>query len=194
MYKEDELHLFRSGRSMGHAAVNHFNRGYKRLDEGRIETYLKKSTAYADIMADARHNSEAIPDLADRPPNRPEEALQEAMQIDLTIHEPIQVPNQIPSSSSTNPSSQTTSDSGSIEEQLDDEDLEYDSDDDRSHEHLSSGSDFASFVDRETGSLCLGWDSDDGDDENEGVENDPLEDSETEGDDGEDSDVAGEEE
>jgi hypothetical protein len=46
MYKEDELaaHLFRSKRCMGHAAVDHFNRGYKRLEEGRMQTYLKKTT------------------------------------------------------------------------------------------------------------------------------------------------------
>ncbi|KAF7971918.1 hypothetical protein HWV62_19431 [Athelia sp. TMB] len=64
MYKEEELHLFRSGRTLGHAAVNYFGRGYKRLKEGRIASYLSKTTAYADIMADARARNELPQDPA----------------------------------------------------------------------------------------------------------------------------------
>lgn len=37
--------------------------------------------------------------------------------------------------------------------------LEYDSDDNWSNEHLASSSEFMSFVESDTGALCLGWDS-----------------------------------
>lgn len=53
MHKEDEPHLFCLTRSMGHAAINHFDCGYKQLEEGHLSTYLLKTTAYADIVADA---------------------------------------------------------------------------------------------------------------------------------------------
>ncbi|KAJ6595092.1 hypothetical protein DFH09DRAFT_1413007 [Mycena vulgaris] len=43
MYKEEELHLFRSGRSMGHAAINRFDRGFQRLDDGKMKEYLDRS-------------------------------------------------------------------------------------------------------------------------------------------------------
>ncbi|KAJ7876307.1 hypothetical protein B0H14DRAFT_3130444, partial [Mycena olivaceomarginata] len=36
LYKDEELHSFRSGRSMGHAAVNQFDRGYQRLENGKL--------------------------------------------------------------------------------------------------------------------------------------------------------------
>ncbi|KAK7050355.1 hypothetical protein R3P38DRAFT_2604844 [Favolaschia claudopus] len=53
MHKEDELHLFVPGRTYGHAAVNFLERGYERLEEGRMNDFIKSSTAYADIMTDA---------------------------------------------------------------------------------------------------------------------------------------------
>ncbi|KAJ7214350.1 hypothetical protein GGX14DRAFT_334882, partial [Mycena pura] len=43
MYREDELHSFRSGRSMGHAAVNRFERGYENLQDGKLAEFLKRS-------------------------------------------------------------------------------------------------------------------------------------------------------
>ncbi|KAJ7840214.1 hypothetical protein B0H14DRAFT_2310599, partial [Mycena olivaceomarginata] len=42
MYKEEELHYFRSGRSMGHAAVNRFDRGYQRLRQGKMAEFLEE--------------------------------------------------------------------------------------------------------------------------------------------------------
>ncbi|KAJ7863426.1 hypothetical protein B0H14DRAFT_2574825, partial [Mycena olivaceomarginata] len=36
LYKDEELHSFRSSRSMGHAAVNHFDQGYQRLEDGKL--------------------------------------------------------------------------------------------------------------------------------------------------------------
>ncbi|RDB16838.1 hypothetical protein Hypma_002483 [Hypsizygus marmoreus] len=57
MHKEDQLHCFRSKRSMGHAAVNTFNRGYERLDEGRLKTFLKQSLSYAQVLKDMKSSN-----------------------------------------------------------------------------------------------------------------------------------------
>ncbi|KAJ6447711.1 hypothetical protein C8R47DRAFT_953425, partial [Mycena vitilis] len=43
MYKEEELHLFRSGRTMDHAAVNRLDRGYQRLEGGKLDEFLERS-------------------------------------------------------------------------------------------------------------------------------------------------------
>jgi len=51
MYKETELHHFRSKRSMGHAAKNHFDIGYSRLQSGKLAEFVWKTTAYADVVA-----------------------------------------------------------------------------------------------------------------------------------------------
>ncbi|KAJ6530368.1 hypothetical protein DFH09DRAFT_1044864 [Mycena vulgaris] len=50
LYKDEELHSFRSGRSMGHAAVNQFDRGYQRLEDGKLEEYLEHSAEYAKLL------------------------------------------------------------------------------------------------------------------------------------------------
>ncbi|KAJ7815739.1 hypothetical protein B0H14DRAFT_3111793 [Mycena olivaceomarginata] len=49
VFKEEEVHLFRSGRSLGHAAVNQFARGWRRLDEEKLNTFLTKSTVHGDF-------------------------------------------------------------------------------------------------------------------------------------------------
>ncbi|KAF7971926.1 hypothetical protein HWV62_19447 [Athelia sp. TMB] len=160
MYKEEELHLFRSGRTLGHAAINYFGRGYKRLEEGRIASYLNKTTAYADIMADARARNE-LPQDPDGPGGAHNigQLLQEPMLID-TNNRSQQLPSQAGSSRNSVgsiPSSDESSHSNIPQ------DLEYDSDDDRSDEKLSSGSYHTAFIDTETGSLVFGHDSDDED-------------------------------
>ncbi|KAJ7762259.1 hypothetical protein B0H16DRAFT_1884208 [Mycena metata] len=45
VFKEEEVHLFRAGRSLGHATVNQFARGWKRLDQRKLASFLEKSTA-----------------------------------------------------------------------------------------------------------------------------------------------------
>jgi hypothetical protein len=50
VYKEEELHYFRSGRSMGHAAGNRFDRGYQCLRQGKMAEFLEEGAAYADIL------------------------------------------------------------------------------------------------------------------------------------------------
>ncbi|KAK6996216.1 hypothetical protein R3P38DRAFT_3329591 [Favolaschia claudopus] len=54
LFKEEEVHMFRSGRSMGHAAVNQFARGMRRLDAGKLDKFLKKSTAHGDFLRELR--------------------------------------------------------------------------------------------------------------------------------------------
>ncbi len=49
-YKDEELHTFRSRRSMGHASKNLFNEGVKVLNEGKLKTFLQKSLAHADFV------------------------------------------------------------------------------------------------------------------------------------------------
>lgn len=58
MHREDELHSYRPGRTMGHEATNFFARGYERLDSGRIQEFIQASTAYADIMRDVLSGQE----------------------------------------------------------------------------------------------------------------------------------------
>ncbi|KAJ7886538.1 hypothetical protein B0H14DRAFT_3729305 [Mycena olivaceomarginata] len=50
LYKDEELHSFRSGRSMGHAAVNQFDRGYQRLENGKLTEYLEHSVECAKLL------------------------------------------------------------------------------------------------------------------------------------------------
>ncbi|KAJ7656706.1 hypothetical protein B0H17DRAFT_840856, partial [Mycena rosella] len=50
LYQDEELHCFRSGRSIGHAAVNRFDRGYQRLKDGKMAEYLERSKEYADVV------------------------------------------------------------------------------------------------------------------------------------------------
>ncbi|KAJ7738991.1 hypothetical protein B0H16DRAFT_1424719 [Mycena metata] len=58
MYKEDQLHLFRPGRTMGHAAVNFYARGYEKLEDTRIAKFIQESTAYSDVMKDVLDGKE----------------------------------------------------------------------------------------------------------------------------------------
>ncbi|KAJ7608563.1 hypothetical protein FB45DRAFT_877167 [Roridomyces roridus] len=50
LYKNEELHSFRSGRSMGHAVINQFDRGYQRLEDGKLAEYLKNGAEYAQLL------------------------------------------------------------------------------------------------------------------------------------------------
>ncbi|KAJ7155664.1 hypothetical protein C8R46DRAFT_910243 [Mycena filopes] len=52
LYKDEELHSFRSGRSLGHAAINRFDRGYQRLDESKMDEFLARSAEYANILTE----------------------------------------------------------------------------------------------------------------------------------------------
>lgn len=68
LYKEENMHLFCTGRSLGHAATNQFNKGYTRLDTSKLDDFITSSTAYADVIADiqvlrqAEAGSQVCPD------------------------------------------------------------------------------------------------------------------------------------
>ncbi|KAJ6616866.1 hypothetical protein B0H10DRAFT_1948735 [Mycena sp. CBHHK59/15] len=62
LFKEEEVHLFRSGRSLGHAAVNQFARGCQRLDEGKLGEWMLKSTCLGDFLAELKKNSQITND------------------------------------------------------------------------------------------------------------------------------------
>ncbi|KAJ7686436.1 hypothetical protein B0H14DRAFT_3674367 [Mycena olivaceomarginata] len=50
MFNEQEVHLFCSGRSMGHATVNQFARGCRRLEEGKLKEWLDRSLCLGDFL------------------------------------------------------------------------------------------------------------------------------------------------
>jgi hypothetical protein len=63
LYKDEELHSFRSGCSMGHAAVNQFDWGYHRLQDGKLAEYLECSAEYAELLRDMEVLRGNIPDI-----------------------------------------------------------------------------------------------------------------------------------
>jgi hypothetical protein len=68
LFKEEKLHLFCSGRTLGHAAINQFNEGHERLDMGKLDDFICKSTAYADVIGEMWAYKQAEKDSeADQP-------------------------------------------------------------------------------------------------------------------------------
>ncbi|KAG6906503.1 hypothetical protein DXG01_013606 [Tephrocybe rancida] len=62
MHKEDQLHLFPAGCSIRHAAVNTFGQGYARLEEGWLDSFLKQSLVFPQIMKNVKSRIEAWTD------------------------------------------------------------------------------------------------------------------------------------
>jgi hypothetical protein len=58
MFKDEEVHTFRAGRSMGHAAVNQFARGVRQLDEGKLQD-IESTTCLGDFFAEIHRNATA---------------------------------------------------------------------------------------------------------------------------------------
>ncbi|KAJ6549750.1 hypothetical protein B0H19DRAFT_883435, partial [Mycena capillaripes] len=71
LYKDEELHSFRSGRSMGHAAVNQFDRGYQRLEDEKLADYLEHSAEYANLLREMEVLRGNIPSTSINSPNPP---------------------------------------------------------------------------------------------------------------------------
>ncbi|PPR04702.1 hypothetical protein CVT26_015027 [Gymnopilus dilepis] len=93
LYKEENLHSFCPGRSLGHAAINQFNDGYKKLDGGKLDDFLLKSTFYADVIADVQtHKRTEVEEQLVTSPDHSN---------DVTASEPdSSIPNSLPSSAS----------------------------------------------------------------------------------------------
>ena len=135
LYKEEHLHLFCTGRTLGHAAINQFNEGYTRLDTGKLDDFISKSTAYADVIAEiqAYKRTEGSPEtvpLPDHPGMQDQLASQLGDNSDDINISP-------PPSESSNSSDSSTPLSSSASTQSED-----DNDGDPSDAHLVSGSDY----------------------------------------------------
>ena len=52
LFMEENIHLFFTGRTLGHTAINQFNVGYWRLDTGKLDDFISKSTTFADVIAE----------------------------------------------------------------------------------------------------------------------------------------------
>ncbi|KAJ7020892.1 hypothetical protein C8F04DRAFT_1224175 [Mycena alexandri] len=134
MYEEEELHSFRSKRSMGHAAVNRFDRGYQRLQAGKLAEFLTDSAEYASML---------------RGPGSPESEYSTSSSSDHSTHS-------TSSTSSTRSVEQFYSAQSAASRAAADA-VEWWDDVDRSDERLTSGSDLAVIIDSETGKMCGDW-------------------------------------
>ena len=155
MYKEEELHSFRSGRSMGHAAVNRFDRGYQRLEEGKLAEYLERSAIYADILTDMENirNSDG-PQNMDLDTESPVISPEPPQSKSSTSSGSASASPRPPSASSTRSSTRSVCSSAarSAADAVQDWNL-----DDYSDEQLVSGSDLAVTVDSVTGRMSADW-------------------------------------
>ncbi|KAJ7846488.1 hypothetical protein B0H14DRAFT_3086277 [Mycena olivaceomarginata] len=136
MYKEEELHYFRSGRSMGHTAVNRFDRGYQRLRQGKMAEFLEEGAAYADILREMENlrNRVSSPIRVDSPSSS-EDSNSDSSE-SSSASEP-----------STPPPSEAPEPSNCVEE--------WDNTD-HSEDQLESGSDLAPYIDAD-GKMNTDW-------------------------------------
>ncbi|KAK6974153.1 hypothetical protein R3P38DRAFT_3332074 [Favolaschia claudopus] len=162
LYKEDQLHSFRSGRSLGHAAVNRFERGYEELQGGKLGDYLERSAEQLRSLGRAFPPAEGTDNNADQP-SQPEPTMEEE-------HPRTGSPSSFPpasSSSSRSPSAlssnsrESSSSSSSSESEGDGSPHNSNADNsdehDPSNEELTSGSDLTVTVDNETGGMSTEW-------------------------------------
>ncbi|KAK6992368.1 hypothetical protein R3P38DRAFT_3289923 [Favolaschia claudopus] len=157
-FKEEEVHVFRSKRSLGHAAVNQFARGCKRLEKDKLKAFLEKSTVLGDFVDEIRRRGEDdTDDNLDSDSGFPE----------------ISGSQRPPSSASSQSSAgNTDNDPNEPEEDDDDEDL--------SNEDLTSDRNPTSMIDEVTGLLVSNAEGDQKEDESEEEEEDDESESEDE--------------
>lgn len=150
-FKDEEIHLFRSGRSQGHAAVNQFARGWRRLEEGKLSEFLTKSTVLGDFLQEVRNPDGDSEMRSDSPTPS--------------------VPSSDSTDSSSTSSSSSAQTSSSMRSMADIDPNEPDDDgEDLSDAKLDSGSTGTMFADPGTGSLVMeseDWDEEDNSDDGE---------------------------
>ncbi|KAJ6545695.1 hypothetical protein B0H19DRAFT_1308385 [Mycena capillaripes] len=162
LYEEEELHLFRSGRSLGHAAVNRFDRGYQRLEDGKMDEYLQRSAEYAELLCDM----EKIRSGEQEPRTHHGDENSVAMDVDRAIVVPS--PDSSAKSDGSHdsasaarasrpPSASSIRSSVSSASRLAADCVEQWDNLDHSEEHLVSGSDLAVTVDPDTGRMSSDW-------------------------------------
>ncbi|KAJ7167969.1 hypothetical protein C8R46DRAFT_898893 [Mycena filopes] len=159
MYKEEELHLFRTKRSMGHAAVNRIDRGLQRLEGGKMAEYLQQGAEYASMLRgveklrSASSGDQMALDSDNSPPSPP---------MSPPPHRSTPEVERPPSSSSTQSSSSTHSiksfySSCSVASRAAADSVEWWDNEDHSDEPLTSDSDLAVTIDPETGRMSADW-------------------------------------
>lgn len=153
LYKENQLHFFCSRRSMGHAAVNTFARGFNRLHSSWMATFVKQTTEYADIMkavrtAHASHTNPAT-STANTESSATSATSAEHPVLESTSAAPTSFAMSLPPSAN--------NDHAEDNEVNPDIDSDPDSDEDHSGAHLVSGSSRAMFLDDATGKLVVDW-------------------------------------
>ena len=144
LYKEEYIHFFCAGRTLGHAAVNQLNRGFDRVQKSKLDDFICRTTAYADVLADILTYKQA--DELEREAAHTEGEVQQPSHLGDDIH------TYPPSSDISRPSesgisreelsSSSSSSSSSSNHWSDDFELSEDDKDDPSNNHLVSGSEY----------------------------------------------------
>ncbi|KAJ7266414.1 hypothetical protein B0H12DRAFT_1010765 [Mycena haematopus] len=154
LYKEEQLHLFRSGRSMGHAAVNRFDRGYSRLVAGKMDEFLQRSAEYADVLKSVE-TLRSLDHPSSMDVDQPSPLASRASS-PLDSGRPDSV-NSVTGSMRSNSSSTSFNSSKSTASRAAADCVEEWDTVDHSDEGLSSGSDLTVTIDTETGRMSADW-------------------------------------
>ncbi|KAJ7834484.1 hypothetical protein B0H14DRAFT_3462080 [Mycena olivaceomarginata] len=142
---DEELHQFRSGPSMGHAAVNRFDRGYERLNGEKMKEYLQRSAEYAQMVRDMELLRTSAPSGV-------------ANSDSITVSDKESDESSSESSRSSSPSSSSSCrSSGSAVSRAAADSVQGWDDVDHSDEALVSGSDMTATSDPDTGRLYDHW-------------------------------------
>jgi len=143
MFMEENLHLFCSGRTLGHAAFNQLNHGFDRLQIGKLDDFIRNTTVYADVLADILAFKQA--DELQRDTPQSEEEVQQPAHHDDEIN--IDPPSSDTSSSESGISrpepSGSLSSSSTSSPLFDDIEL---AEDNPSNDHLISGSEYDVYI------------------------------------------------
>ena len=137
LYKEENLHLFCAGRSLGHAAVNQFDEGYNKLRSGKLKEFIYKTTMYGDVIADIEAYKKNQGRLTTPNPDSNENLNEEDSQHNLGDARPAE--NSSSNSSSDSHSDSDTSSSHAVSQESLDEI-------DPSNNHLVSGSSYSMHI------------------------------------------------
>ncbi|KAJ7829381.1 hypothetical protein B0H14DRAFT_3088117 [Mycena olivaceomarginata] len=185
MFKEQEVHLFRSGRSMGHAAVNQFARSCRRLEGGKLEEWLDRSLCLGDFLEEF-NRSRDLPNtsllaepasLHDDSDSDSESARGSSSPLPQGSSSPARSDSPPPSgrdsvSSRSQSSASNRSTTSNHPPDLNLSFAEPHEPEDLSHCKLSSGSFKTTYVDQDTGFLEYGDDEEDKDLEGDGEQGD----------------------
>ena len=137
-FKEEKLHLFCSGRTLGHAAINQFNKGYTKLDTDKLDDFICKSTAYTDVMAEIQAHKQAEKNAQPQPDHPGLDDLSSHLHDNIEDIRPIEPTTPPNSSSSESNSIRSLTPSPSFASTQ----SEGNSNDDPSDDNLVSGSDY----------------------------------------------------